>query len=284
MTIKHNKKRNVALIAEFFARHVSERLIENDESGAKKAIDIFNKHFSDKSLLKKELRLVSALSDTVVRTNEAAYKILEEIKKAAENTNMKRLEREKSVLVKDINYTFGKKFYEQRVPEYNKLGSIHNLLNEYRGNGSINNKVHVVKFEEDVVEYLMTESATKANYELKVNEPEKYNTLVANVMNKKFDEKYKGKLNEDQYRLLKAKAGLSEEGIVDVVKSVKAKVFEAVKRLREDAEVKESELTIDALNEVEKYFNDNDMKIGDDDCIKCWFNASEFLNELKETV
>ena len=279
--IKHNKKRNVALIAEFFVRYVSEKLIEGNENDAKKAIDIFNKHFSNKSILRKELRLISALSDTVVKTKEAANKILNEIKKAAEDTNIKRLEREKSVLIKDINYNFGKEFYEQRVSDYNKFGSIHNLLNEYRGNGSINNKVHVVKFEEDLVEYLMKETVNiEPNFE--INEPEKYNKLVIGVMNKKFEEKYKGKLNEEQTRLLKAKAGLSSENIIDVVKDVKVKIFEAIKVLKNDNEIIESELALSAINEVEEYFNNNDMKIGSDECVKCWFNASDFLNEIKE--
>jgi hypothetical protein len=281
MTIKHNKKRNIALIAEFFARYVSEKLIEGDEEQADKAIKIFNEHFSNKSILRKELRLVSALSDTVVRTKEAAYKILYEIKKDAKKTNNKRLEREKNVLIKAINYNFGKSFYEQRISEYNKLGSIHNLLNEYRGNGSINNKVHVVKFEEDVVDYLMNPTS-RNQVQFEMNQPEKYNKLVIGFMNKRFEEKYKGKLNEEQARLLKAKAGLSDESIVDVVKDIKVKIFEAVKKLKEDNEVVESELALTALNEVDNYFQNNDMKIGSDDCIKCWFNAAEFINETKE--
>ena len=177
MTIKHNKKRNVALLAEFFARYVSEKLIEGDEKSAQKAVNTFNKHFSDKSLLRKELRMVSALTDTVVKTKESAHKILGEIKKVAENTNVRKLEREKSVLVKDINYKFGKSFYEQRVPEYNRFGSIHNLLNEYRGNGSINNKVHVVKFEEDVVEYLLKETKVPT---------QKFDAIVLTVAHNEF--------------------------------------------------------------------------------------------------
>ena len=280
MTIKHNKKRNVALLAEFFARYVSEKLIEGDEKSAQKAVNTFNKHFSDKSLLRKELRMVSALTDTVVKTKESAHKILGEIKKVAENTNVRKLEREKSVLVKDINYKFGKSFYEQRVPEYNRFGSIHNLLNEYRGNGSINNKVHVVKFEEDVVEYLLKETKVPTQ-KFEINDPKKYNNLVINTMSKKLEEKYRGKLNESQYRLLRAKAGVSGENIVDVVKDVKVKIMEAVKNLKEDRDVAESSMTVEAINEVEKYFKNNDMKLGSDDCIKCWFNAAEFLNETE---
>jgi len=281
MTVKHNKKRNVALLAEFFVRYISEKLIEGNEAEAQKAINIFNKHFAKKSLLKQELRMVSALSDTIVKTKEAANKILCEIKNVAKNTNTQRLEREKSVLIKDINYIFGKSFYEQRVGDYNKLGSIHNLLSEYRGNGSIKNKVHIVKFEEDLVDYLMKETSV-VQQDFKVNSPEKYNKFVIGFMNKKFEEKYKGKFNESQIRLLRAKAGLSSENIIDVVKDVKKKVFEAVTKLKKDPDVSNSEISLIALDEVEKYFYNNDMKIGDDDCVKCWFNASEFLNELKE--
>jgi hypothetical protein len=279
-SISHNKKRNVALICEFFIRYVSKCLIDEDFHEAERAVEVFDRNFHDDSLIKQELRIVSAITDTNIKTKEAAYRILSEIKGAVSKVNFKRVEKEKSKLIKEINYSFGPSFYNERVDNYDKFASIHNLLNEYRGNGSINNKAHIVKFEEDVVEYLLKEDKVASKFE--VSNKDVYNNVVISVMKKKFFEKYNNKLNDVQIRLLAAKTGILNDSIENVVVESKIEIRKALNVLKESNDILESDITMKAINEVEGYFDNNDMKIGSEQCVKCWLNAAEFINEANK--
>lgn len=278
MVIKHNKKRNIGLINEFFIRHVSDMLLSEKQDEAKKAIDIYNKHFKEGSLLREELRLISALG-TKIRTKEAAYRILKHIEEAVKKVNTKKLDYEKSMLIKDINYAFGSSFYEQRIgnEKYGIYASIQNLLNEYCGNGSLKNKTHIIKFEEDVVDYLMSEEKTINKFQ--VNQKNVYNRAIANIMNKKFTEKYAGKLNKSQVRIMQAYTKISNENPVEVMNEVRQDIRKLITKLKENKEILESKVAFDSLEETEKAINWTGEIKNCKECVNYWLKNAEILNE-----
>ena len=152
--IKHNKKRNVGLIYELLLRHLSSRIIENDKKGAGVATSILEKHFSKGTELYKEFRLFNALAKSTVSDTHIVASILTEAKDAARRTNLEKLEREKSKLIRDINYKIAEKdFYYQHVENYKDLATIQITINEWRKDSP--DLKTLIEFEKKVGEQLL---------------------------------------------------------------------------------------------------------------------------------
>ena len=120
----HNKKRNVGIIYEQLVLKLSKALVENDKKTFRDTKKIIKKYFKKDSELYKEHRLVNSLADFQTKQNSVIPVILEETKKATWRINERRLDREKSRLIRDINETFGKSFYSARVSNYRDYKNI----------------------------------------------------------------------------------------------------------------------------------------------------------------
>ena len=130
---KHNKKRNVGIVYELLVHHITNSILEDDKQSAKKATRIIEKRFAKGTELYKEFRLFNALANSTVTDTHVVASILTEAKRAARNIDGDKLNREKSGLLRDINYIIDKKdFFHQTIPNYRHLGSIQIALNEWR--------------------------------------------------------------------------------------------------------------------------------------------------------
>ena len=128
--LKHNKKRNVGIIYELMLRHISEKLIEGKEDEAQYALDVIGKSFNTDTEIYKEFRLFNALANSTVSSSSVAATILSEARSACRRIDRLRLDREKSCLIKEINYNLSdKNFYNRQIPNYREYASIQNLLN-----------------------------------------------------------------------------------------------------------------------------------------------------------
>ena len=116
---KHNKKRNVGIIYELMLRHISNCLIEGNMSGVKKATAILEKRFNNQTELYKEFRIFNAIATSTVKNTEIAAAILTESKAAVGRFDEKKLHKEKSDLIRDINYQIkDASFYYRTIPNY----------------------------------------------------------------------------------------------------------------------------------------------------------------------
>jgi len=131
---RHNKKRNTGLVYEFLARCIAQSIVENEEDRREKALKIVNEHFRKGTELYREFRLFNALIATTVSNESVANSILQEAKNAARNYDSSKLDHEKSLLIRSINYKLNKNgdFYSQNVPEYTQYATVQQLLNEWR--------------------------------------------------------------------------------------------------------------------------------------------------------
>ena len=96
---------------ELLLRHISVRLIENDRKGALAATRIIEKRFGKDTELYKEFRLFNALAKTSVQNTEIAAAILTEAKNAARRFDQSKIKKEKSMLIRDINYSIKDKSF-----------------------------------------------------------------------------------------------------------------------------------------------------------------------------
>lgn len=205
MTAKnHNKKRNSLLIYEFLVRTISQSLIEDDKKKSAAALKILRRHFRSGTELYKEFRLMNALAKTTVSSDHVAASILKEAKSASEKFDDKKLDREKSILIRRINHTLNdENFYDQHVNEYRTLATIQTLVNEWR---SEDKDIHkVAQFEDHIMKYLVTEKQVTPDSTIS-EDTSGSARLLMKVMTKKLNEKYSGVLNDQQKSLIKAYA------------------------------------------------------------------------------
>ena len=188
---KHNKKRNIGIMYELLLRHISVRLIENDRKGALAATKIIEKRFGRDTELYKEFRLFNALAKTSVQSTEIAAAILTEAKNAARRFNNNQLEKEKSMLIRDINYSINdKSFYYRSIPEYRELANIHNMIKEWQ-KGDVSDLKKMVILEQSALNHLMKEKSD-LSFDLLVSESKETNSdvLIEKIMTEKINSKY----------------------------------------------------------------------------------------------
>jgi hypothetical protein len=199
--MKHNKKRNSALLYEFLVRHISDCVLNNKQEEAKKTLGIVKKYFSKDSPLSDELRCIRVLVNTKgIKSPESARRVIGEVYNHAKNMNVRQLDEVKSKLIADVNKTLANEnVYNYKVPNYKLYASAQVLLNNQRNKKTVLESVEKIRLEDVIAEHLMDSSKIQFN-PLKVNPT--YNKVVCNLVVKKFNEKYGKALNENQMKLL----------------------------------------------------------------------------------
>jgi hypothetical protein len=201
---KHNKRRNSLLIYEFLVRAISKSLIEDDKKKSSSALKILRKHFGPGTELYKEFRLMNALAKTTVSSEHTAASILKEAKSASSSFDAKKLDREKSILIRNINHVLNdENFYDQHVNEYRTFATIQVLLNEWKSTDK--DLYRVAQYEDQLMKHLVTEKVSPADTTI-TEDTSGTARLLMKVMTKKLNEKYNGILNEQQKSLIKAYA------------------------------------------------------------------------------
>ena len=101
MTKSHNKKRNIGIIYELLLRNISSNLIAKNVNEAQRSLDLLSSRFNKDSELYREFRLFNALANASVSDTAIAAGILAEAKRAARRCDTKKLNHEKSMLIKE---------------------------------------------------------------------------------------------------------------------------------------------------------------------------------------
>ena len=225
--MRHNKKRNSALLYEFLIRHISRCLIGDEKETANKAVSLSKKYFSKNKALHEELSLFNAILGTSVKSRQSAQKILNEVSRSAAKMNARKLDVEKSKLIKEINHTFGDAVYGYKIPNYTVYASIQTLFSDARNKRKIN-PVERIKLEDTIVEHLIREKANQVVDKLKTN-PD-YNNAVYKFVIERFHKKYSDKLSENQKKLLTKYAVYMISENKGVMKSAVEKEINEVKQ------------------------------------------------------
>lgn len=230
MSSSHNKKRNSGLLYEFLVRTISSSLVENDKQKSSKALKIIKQSFKPGSEIYKEFRLINALMKTSVGSASVAASIVNEAKAACRTQNLQELEKEKSILIRNINHQLqDENFYDQHVNEYKMFATIQNLINGWRSKEP--NLQKLAEYEDQLFNWLLTKK--EEINEQKVNENSVgTNRLLMKVMMKKLSEKYDGALSFDQKALIKAyafsAANDDKSTIFKKMQEIKEKLLESI--------------------------------------------------------
>lgn len=226
MSKSHRKKRNSGLLMEFLVQTISHALVANDSKRANVALKIIKRHFKPGTELYKEYRLINSLIKTTVSSEAVAGSILQEAKAAARSYDIHRLDREKSLLISNINKMLGgDDFYDQQVNEYRMYATIQTLINDWRV--SDHDLGRLAKYEDQLVQWLISEKVETPDATLPDENPGT-SRLLMKVMMRKLNEKYAGVLTDEQRQLLRA---YSFSTANDDPRSIKLKLAEVKDRI-----------------------------------------------------
>ncbi|MHB8407939.1 MAG: hypothetical protein ACYDHY_07635 [Acidiferrobacterales bacterium] len=198
-TFNHNKKRNSGLVFEFLVRQMGAGLIDKDQKVYQESLSLIRKYFGEGTPLGSERLLFEAFRENRGVTEGAAWRVIEEVKRLAKALDHKKIEIKKSNLIKELNHTFGRDFFNRhRIPEYRLLASIQMLIDGCVEAKPLQESVQQIRIEEALVRFMTAPETvqTVSSDEVKVD------GLVCALAAKKFQEKYGQALTEGQNRIL----------------------------------------------------------------------------------
>ena len=280
-TINHNKKRNVGIVYELLLRAVSSYLVEGDKKKAQVALDIISQKFGKDTELFKEFRLFNALSKTRVSDSAVSAVILTETKSAARRIDHVKLDKEKSLLIRDINHRLNDDmFFHRRISNYRDLATIQTALNEWSmGDRSDLSKTLMV--ETKLVEMLRSEKQAEVPLE-KLDTP--VDSLVVKILNEKFNKKYMGKLTEDQrdlirdYVMLDTSSGPTQS-MVDRAQKIKESSLVCLASIEKS---EKNQIIQENLRDVRKRVESLDVSTLNDDNLGKLMTLAQLIEESRE--
>lgn len=276
---KHNKRRNSLLIYEFLVRTISKSIIDDDKKKSAVALKILKKHFKQGTELYKEFRLMNALAKTTVTSEHTAASILSEAKNAANSFDIQKLDREKSILIRNINHSLNDdNFYDQHVNEYREFATIQTLINEWR---SSSKDLHsVAKLEDHLMKYLVTEKSSIPDSTIS-DDTSGTARLLMKVMTKKLNEKYNGILNEQQKSLIKAYAYSTASEDQTSIRMKLHEIKGQLVSLIDGYETEANEYLRNKLQETKGTLLSEDLELVDDETVTRFMLYSKLRDELE---
>jgi hypothetical protein len=202
MEFKHNKKRNIGLISEFFSRYIAEAFIDERHDDIAKARKLWEKHVHPKSATYTELQVFNALHESNLKSKEIAFSMLEKAKAVCKKQSQLKLDEEKASLINEVSSILGdKSFFDRSVPDYKTFASVQVLMNAWRGTGFKGSISEMAQLEEMILEHILT---VKNKPEIDASDvtTSEVNSLVVKLMTEKFNAKYNGLLNEAQKEIV----------------------------------------------------------------------------------
>ena len=123
MKLKHNKKRNTALLYEYLVKELTRCVLKEDLKTKKKIISILKEFFQKDSVLAKELSIYKSISEPALITKTLAEKILSESKKQFESLNKEEVFKQQTKLIKE-GHSRGKSYrFNDTITRDKRYGS-----------------------------------------------------------------------------------------------------------------------------------------------------------------
>jgi hypothetical protein len=198
--MKHNKKRNVGLIYELLTKHITKCVMNDNKIEARKVLRIIENRFNKSNELYKEFRIFQAIYNSTVSNTTVAVGVLTEAKNGIRSLDRQKLQKEKSLLIRDINYQLkNENFYNQKVDDYRLYASIQSLINTW-SEGTSADLSKLIKLEKIVLEHLIDEDKKIIN---EIVLDERSDNLVFKILAEKLNEKYNKALTQEQKSIVR---------------------------------------------------------------------------------
>jgi hypothetical protein len=278
--MKHNKKRNVGIVYELMLKHISTKLLEGNRKEAKKATRLIEKHFKKGTELYKEFRLFNALANSNITNTHTVASILNEAKIASTKLDNKSLERQKSALLKDINYIIADKdFYYRSISNYRDLGTVQLALNEWKKKDK--DIKRLVDLEVKLGELMLREKnkITETKYDASHSD-----RLVLKIMTEKFNRRYGEELSSDQKRIIEGYVFLSGKEPQKLQEFFEIKKSEALNNLETFEDRSENKYLLSKLDEVRAKIKELPSKEINDTNVVKFLTLTKMISEINKEM
>lgn len=232
---KHNKKRNIGLISEFFSRYMAAAFVDGRHADIEKASAIWQKHVHPQSETHKEFVLFTALHETSLKDRNVAHSLLQRVEKEIRKQSQEKLDKEKNSLINEINLSLkDSQFFSRSVEDYRNLASIQLMFNAWRGVGFKGSPADLATLEEGVIDGMLKEKRPVSDNLANVSSDD-VDHLVVKMMTEKFNRKYDQTLNIEQKRIvqlhaLSAKDQASKQKLTELLENIRRSTLSSIAR------------------------------------------------------
>lgn len=271
MKNKHNKKRNTAFVFEALTRETTVAIIKEDEARKNKAVSILKKHFSPKSILKRDLECYRSLYENQSISKEDGKRIVEVAKQSQSKLDKEALFQEQTALINDINRHLGPSTFANFVPNYKTIATISMMFN------SVSPK-KLVMLENKIIEDM---NGSLEETMLQPVGPVSYEAMIGN-----FNERYDSSLLKEQKELIGHYVSFFAQG------SLETKIYlnDEISRLKEGmakaAQMEEfanDEGMVSKINTINgKLESYKDLTSLDEESLKVLLVTQEIVKEIVE--
>tara|TARA_R110000824_G_scaffold44620_4_gene129674 strand:+ start:391 stop:1215 length:825 start_codon:yes stop_codon:yes gene_type:complete len=129
MKLKHNKKRNTALIFEALSRELTKAIVNKNFDSKSKIISIIKEHFRKGTTLATELELYKGILQSKNMDSFTAEKVIFESKKQYDGLDKEKIFNEQSNLIRKINKELSTEVFSNFVPNYKNLATLYQIFN-----------------------------------------------------------------------------------------------------------------------------------------------------------
>lgn len=187
MKSRHNKKRNTAFVFEALSREATIAIIKGDHQRKQKVVSIVRKHFTNDSLLKRDLECYRSLYENQNIDETTSKKIVEAALAAKRLIDPDGLFKQQTEIINDINKDLSPATFNNFVPNYKSLATIAKMFNT-------NSPKQSVMLETKIIEGMIGV--------LEEQKMEAIDSITYKTFTKKFNEKYGNSLLREQKDLL----------------------------------------------------------------------------------
>jgi hypothetical protein len=244
-----------------------------------RASQIIKENFKKNTQLHRELKFFNALIQTRGIDPSLATSIINEAKSACQrHFSNEDLEKEKSVLIKSLNYSFGKgNLFESKVKNYKMLATVQTLLNEWRKASEADFEI-TTQYEKILHEWMTSQE--EVIQEERLVEPN-IDELTFRMMNERFNKKYETLLNEDQKKIIRLfieSKNKDDSELVEQFEEIKVKST----RLLEGFKLKcDSAILLENYQQIKQNINKLDTNLTTEDNLKKFLTLCKLNEELK---
>lgn len=283
---KHNKKRNIGLISEFFSRYMAFAFVDGRHSDIEKANSIWQKHINPSTETHREFVLFNALHEVSLKDRNVAHTLLRRLEAEIKKQSQKKLDKEKNALIVEINLSLkDPEFFGRSVEHYRDFASIQLLFNAWRGIGFKGTPADLAVLEESVIDIMLRDKPV-VNESIADFSADEVDALVVRMMTEKFNRKYNQALNDEQKKIVQLYT-LSQKD-----NSCKQNLQVLLESIREDTlghigalPVKESQSLRNKLAEIKAMLTEggkySDVTTVTDDAISFYMTVSKLKEEME---
>tara|TARA_B100000683_G_C12459856_1_gene543613 strand:- start:569 stop:1384 length:816 start_codon:yes stop_codon:yes gene_type:complete len=271
--MKHNKKRNTAILFEILTQQFTKAVIEKDDAKKQKVAKTLREHFSSDKVLGKELELYKALYETRGLTSELSERLLQEVSRAYSALSHEEIYDAQTQVINKINKEIGQNSFQTFIPNYKSLASIAQLFDP---DVKLKSKVLL---EQKIVNYMSSEEEKSAS------EMQPIDNIVYNKFVERFNEKYGDHLLEEQKELISRYiSSFADNGV-----QLKVYLNEEIGRLKhemasslEAPELQEDASMLNKAKQVQTLLEESSQRLPDVSLVRDVAKIQALVKEIKD--